>query len=329
MSFFKWLPEHFEGFAVELGEFVEEQNALVSQGDLAGLGRASAPHQTRVADRVVGRSERPDRHQGLARLQEPHRAVDPGGFKTLGGSQRRHDRRKTLGEECFPRTGRANEQDVVRPGGGDEHRALGVILPLDVGEIFFVMRELFEGGLDVDRFGLDLELAVKESDPLGERADWIDGQSLNHRGLGGVGGGDEDSIAILSARGQGHRENPLDRAGFAGQAQFADDSEVSTALDVELAASHQQSQRDRQVESAGVLLQVGGGEVDDDTIDRPLIAGVDDRAFDTMRALANGGFRQADQDRFRKRGEGDVHLDLDGSGVDPNECVREELGQHE
>ena len=42
LAFLQRLAEHFERLAVELGHLVEEEHALVSQADLAGLGRAAA-----------------------------------------------------------------------------------------------------------------------------------------------------------------------------------------------------------------------------------------------------------------------------------------------
>src|SRR5271157_5981741 len=59
---------NLQGLAVELGHLVEEQDALMGQADLVGLGRGAATDQARVADRVVRRSEWTDRHQGLAGL---------------------------------------------------------------------------------------------------------------------------------------------------------------------------------------------------------------------------------------------------------------------
>ena len=43
--------------------------------------------------------------------------------------------------------------------------------------------------------------------------------------------------------------------------------ELALALEGGLAAADEQAQRDRQVEAASVLLQVGGSEVDDDAVD--------------------------------------------------------------
>ena len=110
--------------------------------------------------------------------------------------------------------------------------------------------------------------------------------------------------------------------------QLADDGEGAGPLEGDLAAAKEQSQRDRQVEPARVLLQVGGGQVDHDPIDRPAVSRIDDRPLDPVRALAHRGLRQAHQDRLGIRGEGDIDLDLDRGRVDSDERVRGELREH-
>ena len=56
--------------------------------------------------------------------------------------------------------------------------------------------------------------------------------------------------------------------------------------------------RDGQVEAARVFLQVGGCQVDHRPDHRAAVTRVDDRALDPVRALADGGLRQADQHRL-------------------------------
>ena len=53
--FLERLPEHFQRAAVELGQFVEEQNAVMGERDLARGRGAAAADQSRLADRVVRR----------------------------------------------------------------------------------------------------------------------------------------------------------------------------------------------------------------------------------------------------------------------------------
>lgn len=75
-AIFERLAQHFEGGAVELGQFVEEEDAIMGEADLAGRGRRAAADEAGVADRVVRRAEGATNHQRPSRREHAHRAVD-------------------------------------------------------------------------------------------------------------------------------------------------------------------------------------------------------------------------------------------------------------
>ena len=125
-----------------------------------------------------------------------------------------------------------------------------------------------------------------------------------------------------------HGQDALDGAGLAGQGQLADHGEGAGPVEGDLAAAQEQAQGDRQVEPAGILLEIGRGEVDHHAVDRPAISRVDDRPLDPVRALADGRLGQADQDRLGLGGERDVDLDFDRGRIDSDERVGGELGEH-
>lgn len=54
---FHGLAEDFECAALELGEFVEEEDAVVGEADFSGLGNGAAADESDVADGMVGRAE--------------------------------------------------------------------------------------------------------------------------------------------------------------------------------------------------------------------------------------------------------------------------------
>ena len=66
VAFFQRLPQHFQAAAIELGQLVEEENAMVSQADLARRGRTAAADHAGVTDGVMWRTERPLSHQSGA-----------------------------------------------------------------------------------------------------------------------------------------------------------------------------------------------------------------------------------------------------------------------
>ena len=145
---------------------------------------------------------------------------------------------------------------------------------------------------------------------------------------GALAAGTSRPSRLLGGGLQGHGQDALDGPGLAGEGQLADDGERAGPLEGDLAAAQEQAQGDRQVEPAGVLLEVGRGQVDDDPVDRPAVSRVDDRPLDPVRALADGRLGQADQDRLGLDGERDVNLDFDRGRVDSDERVRGELGEH-
>jgi hypothetical protein len=48
------LPQDLQHMAAELGEFIEEEHAMVGQGHLARQGYVAAPDQPRVGNRMMG-----------------------------------------------------------------------------------------------------------------------------------------------------------------------------------------------------------------------------------------------------------------------------------
>src|SRR5262249_8766715 len=95
----------------------------------------------------------------------------------------------------------------------------------------------------------------------------------------------------------------------------------------QLAGGDQHAQGDGQVEGAGVLAQVGGGQVDDGPSRGTLVAQVGQGAFDAVDALAHRQFWQPKQNGFGQAG-GRIDLDLDRDGVDTNQSKGGEFGEH-
>ena len=68
-AFFERLSEHFERLEIELGHFIEKQDAFVREGDLPCLGCAAAAHEAGVAHAAVRRAEWARGYQPLAGFQ--------------------------------------------------------------------------------------------------------------------------------------------------------------------------------------------------------------------------------------------------------------------
>ena len=143
-AFFQRLAHGLQDAALELGQFVQEQHAVVREGDFAGRGIDVAAQQAGVAGGVMRRAERAARHQRLAGRQQADDAVNLGGLQRLLQRERRQDGRQPLGQHGFARARRADQQHVVPAGGGDLQRALDRFLPFDLGEVHLVLVVLVE-----------------------------------------------------------------------------------------------------------------------------------------------------------------------------------------
>ena len=184
-------------------------------------------------------------------------------FQGLGRGQRRQDAGQAAGQQAFPRAGRADHQQIVPAGRGDLERALGGLLALDLFEV------RTEAGLFCfARTGLGQLLGalevIEQADQVG-RGDHGDPAgpgrfaALHRRA---------DQAAILRAgmqRGEQHPgrgdDPPIER-------QFAHRDIVPQLLGIGHPHRRQQRQRDRQVIVRAFLGQVGGGQVDGDSLGR-------------------------------------------------------------
>ena len=94
--FFQRLAHGFEHTALEFRQLVQEQHAVVRQGDFAGRGIDIAAEQAGVACGVMRRSEGPACNQSLSRFEQAHDTMNFSGFQSLWQRQRRQDRGDAL-----------------------------------------------------------------------------------------------------------------------------------------------------------------------------------------------------------------------------------------
>ena len=107
---FQGLAQDFEGLAAELGEFVEEKDAVVGDADFAGRRVHAAADQADVGDGVVRRAEGADGDEWAVGVKKQAAdAVDLGRFDGFLEVHRRNDRGDALGDHRFAGAGRADE----------------------------------------------------------------------------------------------------------------------------------------------------------------------------------------------------------------------------
>ena len=113
----KGLAENFEDVAGELGEFVEEEEAVVGKGDFAGARDHAAADEAGIGDGVVGRTEGAVGDETFVAIQDAGDGMDLGGLEGLLKTQRREDGGEAFGEHGFAGARRPDHKDVVATGG--------------------------------------------------------------------------------------------------------------------------------------------------------------------------------------------------------------------
>ena len=161
---------------------------------------------------------------------------------------------------------------------------------------------------------------------VGQRAHGEDVDALDQRGFGRVAGGDEEAAEAQPVRHARHGQHAVDVAHAAIQAQLAQQERV-VQLGGHLARGRQDAQGNGQVVGRAFLAQVGRRQVDGETVLRIEEAAVGDGGAHALTALAHGGVGQADERHLFKTA-GNVDLDMDGLGIQPDHGTTVDLGKH-
>ncbi len=167
-AFFEGLADHFEDVALELGEFVEEEDAVMGQAEFAGARVRAAADERRAGGGVVRGADGARGDEGLPFGQEADGGIDARGFEGFGQGQRREDGGHALGEHGFACAGRADHHDVVASGGGDGEGAFDAFLSFDIRKIDVVGGGLIKQRLDIQRGGFDLDGVGEKTGGLSE-----------------------------------------------------------------------------------------------------------------------------------------------------------------
>ena len=108
----RW-PPALQDVAAELGQFIQEEHAIVGQRHLARHRYVAAADQPRIRDGMVGRAKRAGRDQRRAVAGEAGDAVDTRGLNGLGEGHRRQDGGESACQHRLARPWRTKEEDVM------------------------------------------------------------------------------------------------------------------------------------------------------------------------------------------------------------------------
>src|ERR1019366_3612844 len=118
-AIFERLAHDIENIARKFREFIEEENSVMSERNLAGAGNCSAADETRVGNRVMGSAEWAEADQSGVCIEHSSNTVNLGSFESLLKSEGWQDGWHALGEHRLAGARRADHQDVVTSGAGN------------------------------------------------------------------------------------------------------------------------------------------------------------------------------------------------------------------
>ena len=296
------LAQYLEDAAVELGQFVEKQHAVMGQGDFAGSRYRTAANQGYRRSRMVRRAEGSAHPVVDAAAESGHRA-HRGQFQCFVFGELGQDAGQTAGEHGLAGSRRTDHEQVVRAGCGDFQRAPGQRLAAHFAEV----RAVAGGGTALGALG-DGQFAASAQ----VRAHFEQGACAAHVDVadeGGLGGvvTRHDDAATGARRAHHRRQHAVHRAQLAGQCQFAEKFETLQGIARNAAIGGKDAERDRQVETAAVLGQVGWRQTHRDLALRIVELAIEDRRAHAVAGFAHGRLRQT-HDGGARQAAGQVHL---------------------
>ena len=161
LTVFEGLTQNFKGVAAEFGEFIEEEDALMCEGDFSGSWKGSTAKETDVTDGVMGGAEGPliTRAGGVKR--DSCRGLNAENFEEFVEFGRGHDAGYALGDHGFTGAGASDHDKIVSPANCDFDSAAEVMLSFYVGKISLVGVGVFWlEGAEICGEGINLDFAV-------------------------------------------------------------------------------------------------------------------------------------------------------------------------
>ena len=285
------LTQHFQHFGVEFRQFIQKQHAVVGQRDLAGAEAAAAARHTGCGNSMVGRTEGTAGDHGMLPAGEAHNGVDLRAGQSLLPGQIGENGGQALGHHGLARSRTARHQNMVPAGRRDLQRPLGLLLPLDLGEIGAV------DGAPGGSPGLGREDGFLSTQVPCKLLDGGDGNDLDPLGKGGFRGviGRDEQAGEPGAFGrQRHGQSTADRPKLTGQGQLAEERGVLHAGEGKLPSRGQNTHQNGKVVDRADFLAIGGGQIDGDAGHREVKATGLDGGTDAFPGFLYCGVGKAD-----------------------------------
>jgi len=308
---FEGLAQRLEDVALELGQLVQEEHAIVGEADFSGPRDRAASDDGGIACGVMGAAEGP---LGEKRIEaRAARGVDGRRLERLLGSERGKDARKPPGEHRLAGARRPGEEQVVASRGGDLERAAREDLAAHVGQVG--QRSLrAQDGQRCGRIGP--VGAAGQAYGVGKRADGIDAQPRDERGLGRVLGRDDRGRQAPCPGREHHRQDAGDRPDGPVERQLPHEEHVGQRRRAERTVGREQADRRGEVVGRAHLPKARGRHAHRDAaVPLERVAAVAQGGTDASLAFLDRGVGEAQHRELGESGCG-VGFDADEVGVD-------------
>ena len=211
--------------------------------------------------------------------------------------------------------------------GRDFERPLGELLPLHLGEVEFGGRRGEGEGLRIEMGRGDRDLARQMGGHRHERGRADDFDPLDDRRLHRVRLRDDEALEAPVPAAERDGEDPSHRPHRPIQAQFSHHGPSAQPVELDALFPHEEPHRDREIEGASLLADVGRSEVDRDLAGRKRSPRVLERGENALPSFAHGALRES-HDREGGEPRADIHLHLHQIAFDPVERGRGDLCEH-
>ncbi len=211
----------------------------------------------------------------------------------------------------------------MRASSGDLQSPLDVLLALDVAQVDGGWR--FGVQVDLVAVNLELDVAVEMRHQICQILNGDDSQAGDEGGLAGVRFGEKEGGDLFLARHRRHGEHAADVAGAAVEGEFADQQRAVQRIGGYLLGGGQDAHGDGQVIDGAGLADVGGRQVDGQSLAGKVEAAVDDGGPHPLAGFLHGRVREPDDGQTKEPARG-VDLDVDRGRVKPKNRATGDFG---
>ncbi len=162
--------------------------------------------------------------------------MDLGGLERLFQRHRWQDGGQPAGQHGLASAWRADQQQIVRPGGRNLQRALGGCLAPNISEVHHVQRAFMHQRLEVEPHSPERVVAVEPAADIHQARSAPHFQSFRHRCLGQVGLGQHDPSTARSPGREGHGQGAPHRPQVSLEPHLTQHHDAFKAAAVDLAA---------------------------------------------------------------------------------------------